>query len=376
MRQVLILFTCATTLLAQDLQIIRIPFTPEARASYETQCKIETATDRDEPALLRAHSSPQLTAALTSWNTLWALLNDPDTSYLDRLAAASKGVALVTPEHLVEFWSASQVSGTFVDHSPCCLLYCASVLFARPGVPAYPLSPEDRNRSPFNWQRSRALDILKREIGTYYADPSRYPAMVRALEGWRTSNSSQEQLRSDALLQGPRNMDWLRVAIRLGAARELSVCCDDRYPFEELIYTAQLVILTNAKDNWTAETAVSGMSRMADLRYNGPARDLRSMRTSTGTLAASRWAMRSDIDGDTRYQALVGPLMNMVENPPFTFDRQLPRNDPRQQEYIQVFEKWFAENRERLEREAAAERPHLQSLLDQLNAAGDRWVLP
>ena len=355
---------------------MQLPRTPEERQAVQAQCTIEQATDRDEPAVLRAHASPQLAAALASWETLWSFLNNPGTSYLDRLAAAAKGSALVTPEHLAEFWTAASQPGTqSVNPSPCCLLSCSQVLYAPPGLPAYPISPEDRNRSPIAWQRSRAVEILGRELGTYYADANRYPAMVRALEGWRTTGYSEEQARKNALLRGPRNLEWLRVAIRLGEARSLYVCCNDRYPFEELVHAAQLVALVNAKDYKAASDALYEMASLAQLKYAGPARDLKPLRTATATLAAASWAMRQDIDTHSRYY-LVGSLMKLIEMPPMTFDPQLPPNDPKQREGIMAFEKWFTEHREQLEREAAAERPHLQELLAQLNAAGDRWVLP
>jgi hypothetical protein len=82
---------------------------------------------------------------------LWSFLNNPGTSYLDRLAAASKDSALVTPEHLVEFWTAERVNSSNAKRLPSdhisrnCLLSSM-----RPGIAGcFPdVSPSDVEEIP------------------------------------------------------------------------------------------------------------------------------------------------------------------------------------------------------------------------------------
>jgi hypothetical protein len=154
------------------------------------RCPIARAADEAEPIAARAYFSPRLAATLRNWDALWALINDPDTPYAERIAAAYQGAAAVTPDVLPRF--ASIAAGRLknlarVQFSPCDIPSWFRLDFYV-AMPPYPTNATQRASAPFDWQLQRALDVLDREVKAYYGDPTRNPALLRAMESWQPAD--------------------------------------------------------------------------------------------------------------------------------------------------------------------------------------------
>jgi hypothetical protein len=371
-------------------------------------CTEANKTDAAEEATLKTYTSVPLRKALRSGPEMWSFLIDPSTSYLDRIAVANQGGQLMGTAELPQLWKAVAAFEALpigVTPSPCDFLFSANlsprtwaerkegqpvkaikdesrlILGQKVELPQknvdYPVTSEERSHAPWPWQMKRALAILTEKVGDYYVNPERYPLLVGAAWRWHPANWNEASTRSRALLEpGPRNALWIQMIVKLAledpdpnvassVSRHLSVWGNDTYHFEELVHTAQIVILQKTQSEPVAALTAYWTERLARQKY--VTAELRPLRTSTAILAMGRWAMDRDLDPWHRYYSYVNPICKTVDNPPL---QPGLINDPKSPDLataLKAFEEWFTKQRNSLEQEAAAERPHLQSLASELS---------
>ena len=153
----------------------------------------------------------------------------------------------------------------------------------------------------------------------------------------------------------------------------MSVCCADTYHFEELVHAAHIVILLNTKDVGVASETAYRAGRLSHDQFSSFSSELKPLRTKTGILAAARWAADLRVDAWTRYYSFVGPILQMTDELPFKHDPQLSPANPKVGVDLKRFEQWYQARRSLLEQEAAAERPRLKKLAEEL-ADGEPMV--
>ena len=373
-------------------------------------CTEANKTDAAEEATLKTYTSVSLRKALRPGPEMWRFLTDPSTSYLDRMAAANQGGEVIGTTELPQLWKALadfEAFPTGVTPSPCEFLFSANLnpqLFAKrkeaPEVKAkknesrlimgqkvelpeknvaYPVTSEERSHAPWPWQMKRALAILNEKVSGYYADPDRYPLLVEAAWRWQPANWIEASTRARALLEpGPRNALWLQMIVKLAledpdptvassVSRHLSVWGKDSYHFEELVHTAQIVILQKTQREPVAALTSYWTARLARKEYNSYSSQLRPLRTATAILAMGRWAMDRNLDPWNRYYSYADPICKTVDNPPFQPGLINDSKNPGLATSLMAFEEWFTKQRSSLQQEAAAERSHLQSLASELS---------
>lgn len=350
------------------------------------RCPIARAADEAEGTTARAYSSPRFAAALRNGDSLWALLNDPDTAYAERIAAAYQGAPAVTPDVLPRF--AAIAAGrlkkpTQMQFSPCDVPSWFALEYYVT-LPPYPTNAGQRANAPFDWQLQRALDVLDREVKAYYAEPVRQPVLLRAMDAWHPAEAYEVAYRLDALLTGPRDISLPRRTIRAALAnptgshepilRALSASTDDTAGFLERIHVAQLVLLAQTRDPSLAGDIATSVLRLASLNSVGRP-EWKPVRSATSVLALAGWVQRQDLAPETR-NVLAKKFAPMVDGFPFHWDPNLPLNEKELLQVLATFDGWFASHRAALDGEATAERPHLEQVLAELNAEGDHWTLP
>jgi hypothetical protein len=217
---------------------------------------------------------------------------------------------------------------------------------------------------------SRALPILKKQVDIYYSQPDRYPALAAAAWEWRTSDFYEARIRSWALLEGPRDAEWVGRAVRValeesdaGAAGDLYVWGSDSFHLEELVNTGLIVILQRTHKKEVAVAAAERIQRMTTDQVVDPglSPERRPFKTATGILAISRLALDPNMLSTWRV-VLAGYVCKMVDNPPFQPNGQLSYSDTETASDLAEFDKWISTQRECLERDSARERQHLSSL--------------
>ena len=155
-----------------------------------SRCPIARAADAAEPAAALGYSSLRLNAALRSWDALWALLDDPETPYAERIAAAYQGAGAVTPDTLPRY--AVIAAGRTKK--------LAQVQFSPCDVPSgfhgeiHRVAALSDHRCPASHRAFRLAvggraDVLDRGVKAYYAEPTRNPALLRAMESWQPADS-------------------------------------------------------------------------------------------------------------------------------------------------------------------------------------------
>jgi hypothetical protein len=92
-----------------------------------------------------------------------------------------------------------------------------------------------------------------------------------------------------------------------------------------------------------------------------------SLKTATAILAIGRWATDKSLNPWNRYYSFIQPICRMVDDAPCPPDQLRDPSDPRLDERSKIFETWFEERKPALERQAAAELPHLRSLAKELS---------
>ena len=337
------------------------------------RCPIARAADEAEPAAARAYFSPRLNAALRNWDALWTLLNDPDTPYAERIAAAYQGAATVTPDVLPRF--SSVAAGRLkklarVQFSPCDVPSWFRIEDYA-AMPPYPINDAQRANAPFDWQLQRALDVLDRGVKAYYADSTRNAALLRAMEAWQPADPYEVAYRFETLLTGPRDIALLQRLIRTTLdyptapnapiLRTLTASTTDTAGFLERIHVAQLVLLAQTQNTALVSDMATSVLRLASPSAGGQP-ELKPVRTATSLLAIARWVQRPDLSMETR-DALAKRFKHFVDRFPLVWDANLPQSDKEIQQMLATFDTWLASHRANLDDEAAAERPHLEELL-------------
>jgi hypothetical protein len=384
-------------------------------------CATSEKTDALEQEALKTHTSPALEKALLSSKTLWAFVIDPETTYQDRMAAATRGASALSPEDLHLLWDAMaevETLPTGMTAPPCDYLRSAQV---RPdmwvtgrSLPSgatlqvvlgreirmpdkkadFPVTAEERERSPWLWQLARALPILFDNVNRYYGDAGRYPLRVKAAWDWpipvptKGPEYAQDSLalatwerifiRSRALTQwAPHDVLLLRSVLRMALDNGNRLVSDgsnvealqawgkDSYHFEELAHAGQIVILEKTKWVDLAGQVAFQVAQLARSETSPYAPHLVPMKTATAILAIGRWATDGNIDPWTRYQ-FVGSICKIVDDPSCAAGELREPEDPKLSEEMKSFEAWFEKMRPSLEQQAAAERPRLQALATEL----------
>ena len=234
----------------------------------------------------------------------------------------------------------------------------------------YPLDVDSRGNAPWVWQVSRALSVLVAKVRQYYADPDRYGSMTEVALRWHPNNFYERRVRNDALAFGPRNVEWIRTQLKLAldervGAEVLYAWGKDSFHLEELMHVAHIAILERTDDPDAAKTSsrlLGGMAKMQDM----PGFAWKPLRTATSILAVARWAATRDMPVNDRYYLLGDSICQMVPEPPFKPNFQLPANGSEEVEALVAFEKWFARERTGLKQEAANEIAHLNDLAAEL----------
>ncbi len=375
------------------------------REELQGLCTATKKTDVAEEATLKTYTSVALKQALRSGPEMWRFLTDPTTLYLDRMAAANQGGELIDASELPQLWKAvAETVSAGVNPSPCEFLFSAnlspqmwanrkrvplvereplSILGRKIDLPErdadYPVTADERNRAPWLWQMKRALEVLNEKVGAYYAAPDRYPLLVEAAWRWRPSNWNESSVRSHALLdQGPRNALWLQMIVKLAledsdvnvassVSRHLSVHGNDSYYFEELVHVAQIVILQKTQREPVAAQTAYFIETLFRKRYISFSSQLKPLRTATAILAMGRWGMDRNLTPWNRYYSYVNPICKIVDDPPLQPDHISDPKSPELAKSLITFDEWFTKQQSVLQREAAAERPHLQSLARELS---------
>ena len=362
---------------------------PDAIAQQEA-CDQMLASLAAEPGLAAAHSSSALTTALQSPDLLWEFLIAPTTSYLDRLAAAHRGAAVFPPGFLPKIWVAMTEAGAIpsvVGESPCYRFEhhmmsfggrTRSSLLGRKVEPArrpptFPLNLEERERSPWEWQISRAFRILQAGLDRRYRAPREYKRLLAQAWDWEPADELEDQTRVRAIASGPVNADFLKAILRLAstnpkqnaglvnlnagresiavqAVRTLEWLDRPAPPAKDLIQVALISILQNTKDPRVACAA----SYSAE-----PGR-------AATILALSDWANNKAVDTWARYYCYASSVCRGMEDPPFKPEAQLNPASPEVAASLARFEDWFVANRSRLERQAELESSALNHLAAEL----------
>jgi hypothetical protein len=156
------------------------------------------------------------------------------------------------------------------------------------------------------------------------------------------------------------------VSLAAGAPADLYVWGYDSYHFEELVNTGLIVILQRTHKKEVAAAAAERMLRMTTDQVVDPglSPDRKPLKTATGVLAASRSALDPRMVPSWRV-AIAGYVCKMVDNPPFKLNDRYSAAETTNN--LSQFEKWFSTQRERLERDAAAEHQHLNSLAAEIH---------
>jgi hypothetical protein len=376
------------------------PVDPKAlRQQLQDLCDRERNTDNAELGDLKTHTSTALQNALRSAPEFWSFFFDPSTSYRDRMAAAWNGGGLIPAEQMPLFWQAiSEIEKlpTGVHNSPCIVWSAVfvsdmwthskddpayqreksephSVVGKKIKLPdqmvEYPVIPEDREHAPWVWQMKRALPVLGQQIAAFYEDhPERYPALVEvALQGqppnWKKASTTSRIF----LTRGPRTALWLQMAVRIALEDDdpyvASIAVPNFTARGELAATARIVILENTQREQVARASAYSIADCArrDMSTNSTS----PSRSATAILAIGRWAMDRNLDPSVRFHDFVTPLVETVDNPPFPPSHLFPKSDELP-ELLATFGEWFEKNRASLEKQAAVERPHLESLASEL----------
>jgi hypothetical protein len=142
----------------------------------------------------------------------------------------------------------------------------------------------------------------------------------------------------------------------------------DNYHYEELVHAAQIAILQKTKsDNVAMRTAfvTAKLALVKPDRWSEPF--IQPLKTATAILAIGRWATDKSLSPWNRYYSFVGPICRIVDDPPIPPDQIRDPADPRLAEKLKIFDAWFESKKPALERQAAAERPRLQSLAKELS---------
>ena len=84
-------------------------------------------------------------------------------------------------------------------------------------------------------------------------------------------------------------------------------------------------------------------------------------------LAIGRWAMDRDLPLWDRFASFAEPICRIANDPPFQPGQIRDPNDAEVAKRLLAFEHWFASQRSSLEQQAASEKPHLQSLAEELS---------
>ena len=388
------------------------PFIPDA-ADKEVRglCSEEAKTELAEQAILKTYTSVALRKALSSEQEFWRFLIDPSTPYLDRMAAANQGGGLIGPPELPLLWKADaefETLPTGVDSSPCLYVMSANLTadmwFKRKEHPAVqpnkaesktvlgqrvdlplkivddPITLEERNQSPWLWQMKRALTVLSEKVATYYESPDRYPLLVEASLRGQPANWREAGSRSRLFLtRGPHSVLWLQMIVRLAledsdvniavnSSGRLYTCTwDSDYHFKKLAHAALVVILQKTQREEVAAQAAGLMEHLAREDYISFSLHLRPIMTSRTILDMGRWALDPSLNSLRRYDDFVTPICKTVDNPPFQPVRINDPKDPELVKSMKAFEEWFTKQRGALKKEAAGERPHLQSLASELS---------
>jgi hypothetical protein len=387
--------------------------------NLQSKCDEETKTDAEEQTTLSTYTSAPLQKAFSSGPEFWSFLIDPSTSYLDRMAAAHQGGLLIGPTQLEQLWKAvteleSAPSGVYP--TPCDYIQSAvsppsssqvqerwssflktnggsySVLGPIVDLPAnvsdYPTTAEERDKAPWLWQMGRAMSVLSNKVIEYYGDPQRYPLLVQAAMQWNPVSSKEasvwreSSLRAQAVMSyfAPRNPLFLQTAVKLalGTGNDWSSSvatsipqhlypydCD--YHFEELLHVAQIVILQKTRDGRVAAETAYWVEQLAHEKYNSYSPQIKALSTATGILAMSRWATDQSLSPWDRYYGFVLPICSASANCPFQFPQQIDPESPEVAKSLNMFDEWFAKQRGSLEKQAAEELPHQQSLASELS---------
>jgi hypothetical protein len=235
-----------------------------------------------------------------------------------------------------------------------------------------PTEVDSRDDTPWLWQVSRALLVLDQNVQRYYLQPDRYPAMVEAALRWKPANSYEQGYRATALTYGPHNATWVEAMVRLALEGSVThsrvgwpsfrVFGGDDYHLEDLVQTALIVVLQQTKDAGMARGAALYSAEMTNQRNPGHA-----MPTATGVLAISRWATDKKLDAWTRYDSFASSVCRIAHKPPFVPYPQLNPNSPIVAWSLAGFETWLAQERPRLEQEAAREYSQLADLAAEIH---------
>jgi hypothetical protein len=389
-------------------QSLHLPKT-SAQKSWE-QCSIEMKTDSAERSAIETYSSPALEKALLSSKSFWDFITDPSTPYIARLAAADRGGSVLSPEELPVLWQAmaetSSIPSGVEGVSPCSAAGWIPnnspqpethevVLGREVRLPArsvkYPITAEERDRSPWLWQMDKALSTLFDKTNLYYGDPSRYPSRVKAAWAWPVPdhpNDGRDELnkwnniylRSRALTQfAPHDTLLIQTILKLALdnddyyvaysapVRDLYTWGNDAYHFEELAHAAQIAVLQKTRwENVASETAFA-MESLATQKSDPSFPNLKPLKTVTGILAMARWATDRRLNPSNRYDVFVRSICKIVD------DAACPSPDPREltdaqlNDSLKMFETWFDRKKPDLKKQAEAERPYLASLAKELN---------
>lgn len=391
----------------------------------ENPCAANEKADEAEYATLRTYTSPALEKALLSDTAFWDFITDPSTSYLDRMAAAYRGGAMFRPEELPLLWGAmaevdSVPSG--VNTHPCSAV--ASMSRIRRLVPSqpdrrepreqptrmvlghaiqlpqamvdYPVTAEARESSPWIWQMNRALDILFTRTNLYYGDPSRYPERVKAAWDWQIEIPKYSKgeavpklspaqwgrisLRTRALTESaPHDVLFLQTILKLALnddgyadansmpVNDLRAWGKDSFHYEELIHAAQIVILQRTSLERVAAQTAFLAQQLANYKRNPRyVPHVVPLQTATAVLAIGRWATDKSVVPWSRYFEFAAPICRIMSDPPISTDQLQHRKEAEVEAALQTFDAWFEEKKPELEKQAEAERAHLQELADEL----------
>jgi hypothetical protein len=382
-----------------------------AEEELKPLCAQTEKTDALEQVALKTYTSDALKKALHSEPEMWRFITDPSTAYLDRMAAANRGAALIGPEDLPLLWKTAtefELLRLPVTASPCeywrsanrlpemwltrkkrtiyesAMPESQSVLGRkidlRQDIVDYPVSPDERNRSSWLWQTQRAVTLLNGEVNRYYGDPARYPLLVEAAWQWQPATYYEANTRFHALLDwAPYNVLRLQTILKLAlppldtfnlayaVPTHLYLTIAANYHFEELEHVAQIVILQKTQDQRVAAETAFVTAQLANLKENIYAPQLKPLHTATAILAIGRWAMDRDLPLWDRFASFAEPICKIVDDPPFQPGQIRDPHDPEVAKRLLAFEHWFALRRSSLELQAASEKPHLQSLAEELS---------